>query len=55
MTLGIPESPHHLYRKDRGEEAIQVLCDVYDREPHDEVVMKEQNEIVEALQTERSA
>lgn len=50
MTLGLLESPRYLYRKDKGEEALQMLCGVYGKIPDNEIILKEQNNILEALQ-----
>jgi len=40
--------------KGRNEEALQVLCDVYDQPPEDAKIQKEQNDVLGALQLERS-
>lgn len=53
LVFGLPESPRWLYYHDRHEEALQVLCDVWDSPPDGEKVVMMQNDIVNALQLER--
>jgi hypothetical protein len=53
MVFGLPESPRYLYAHGKDEEALEVLCKVYDRPPDDPKIVKEQEEIFEALQVER--
>ncbi|KAK6391578.1 hypothetical protein LTR65_004413 [Meristemomyces frigidus] len=53
LVFGIPESPRWLYYHGRNEEALQVMCDVWDSEPDGEKVAKMEREILEALHLER--
>ncbi|KUI62887.1 Sugar transporter STL1 [Cytospora mali] len=53
MVFGLPESPRYLYAHGKDAEALAVLCKVYDRPPDDPKIVKEQEEIFEALQVER--
>lgn len=55
MVFGLPESPRYLYSKGRNVEAIRVLCDVYDKEVDDEKILREQTDILDALQLETNA
>ena len=48
----LPESPRWLYRHDRPDEALQVLCDVYDMAPADPKVVSESSGILEAIELE---
>jgi hypothetical protein len=53
LCFGLPESPRYCHAKGHKNEALQILCDVYDRTPdHPEIVL-EQNEILETLAMER--
>ncbi|KAH0382679.1 putative MFS sugar transporter, partial [Aureobasidium melanogenum] len=53
MVFGVPESPRYLYKEGRNEEALQVLCDVYDGAPDDPKIAREQKDILDALALER--
>ena len=53
MVFGLPESPRYLYQKNHNEEALAVLCKVYDRPPNDPKIQREQDEILETLEIER--
>ncbi|KAI4773754.1 putative Myo-inositol transporter 1 [Aureobasidium sp. EXF-3400] len=53
MVFGVPESPRYLYKEGRNEEALQVLCDVYNGAPDDPKIAREQKDILDALALER--
>jgi hypothetical protein len=50
--FSLPESPRWLYRHNRPEEALQVLCDVYDMGPDDHKVASESEGIIQAIELE---
>jgi hypothetical protein len=52
LVFALPESPRWLYNHGREHEAIQVLCDVYDKQPEDEVIAAEAAAIRHAVATE---
>ena len=52
LVFGLPESPRYLYKHGRHEEALAILCAVYDGEPTDSKIAKENKEVLEALKIE---
>ena len=55
IVFGVPESPRYLYKIGKNEEALQVLCDVYDASPEDPKIAREQKDVLTALEIERRA
>jgi hypothetical protein len=53
MVFGLPESPRYCYQRNRNDEALAILCEVYDKPPDHPKIANEQAEILEALAVER--
>lgn len=53
LVFGLPESPRYLYVHGKDAEALEVLCKVYDLPADDPKIVKEQNEVLEALKVEK--
>ncbi|KAK5740422.1 hypothetical protein LTR17_004685 [Elasticomyces elasticus] len=53
LVFGVPESPRWLYYRGRNEEALKVMCDVWDSPPDGEKVVKMQTEILETIALEK--
>lgn len=52
LVFGLPESPRYLYKHGRHEEALEILCAVYDGTPDDPKIALENREVLEALKIE---
>ncbi|GAB7344858.1 hypothetical protein MBLNU457_3305t1 [Dothideomycetes sp. NU457] len=52
LVFGLPESPRYLYNRGEHELGLKVLCDVYDHDPNHPDIVKEQAEILEAIELE---
>lgn len=55
LVFALPESPRWLLLKGRDQEAVNVLCQVYDKEPSDPFVVSETTSIKQAIELEVSA
>ncbi|TKX21892.1 sugar transporter-like protein 24 [Elsinoe australis] len=53
MVFGVPESPRYLYKAGRNDEALEVLCEVYDGTPETPKIAREQLDVLEALEIEQ--
>ncbi|KAJ6186857.1 Major facilitator superfamily domain general substrate transporter [Penicillium mononematosum] len=54
LVFGLPESPRWLMNHGQEQEAMDVLCAVYDRAPEDEFIVNEHKGIVSAIELEDS-
>lgn len=54
LVFGLPESPRWLYTHDRAEEAVEVLCIVYDKPATDSLIVHEATQIKEVMELEES-
>ncbi|KAL1630203.1 hypothetical protein SLS54_001063 [Diplodia seriata] len=52
LVFGLPDSPRDLFNKGRHDDAIKVLCDVFDQEPEHPSIKKTKAEILHALALE---
>lgn len=54
LVFGLPESPRWLMNHGQEQEAMDVLCAVYDRQPEDEYIVTERRAILSAIEVETS-
>lgn len=52
LVFALPESPRWLYNHGREQEAVDVLCAVYDKDPFDDFIIAERTAIAQALELE---
>ncbi|KAF4412411.1 Sugar transporter STL1 [Colletotrichum fructicola Nara gc5] len=52
LVFALPESPRWLFNHGRQEEAIEVLCLIYDKDPADPVILAERSAIQQAIALE---
>jgi hypothetical protein len=50
LVFGLPESPRWLVNHGQEQEAMEVLCAVYDREPYDDFIVNERRGTMSAIE-----
>lgn len=54
LVFGLPESPRWLFTRGKSQEAIEVLCKVYDKDPSHPDIVAEASSIQKAIELELS-
>jgi hypothetical protein len=52
LVFGLPESPRWLYSHDRAEEAVEIICTIYDKPADDTLIKHETSQIIQAIELE---
>lgn len=52
LVMALPESPRWLFNHGREQEAMDVLCAVYDKDPTDSFIVAERTGILQAIELE---
>lgn len=52
LVFALPESPRWLFKHARDQEAMDVLCAVYNKSPSDEYIVSERTAILQAIEME---
>jgi MFS family permease len=55
LVFALPESPRWLFRHGREQEAIDILCALYDKDESDDYIVQERNAIVKAIEFEQES
>ncbi|KAI1623431.1 putative MFS sugar transporter [Exophiala viscosa] len=52
LVFGLPESPRYCYKLGRNEEALRILCEVYEKSPDDPMIVQAQQDVLEVIAME---
>lgn len=54
ILIGLPETPRWLIQQGRDDEAVEVMCKVFNAPPDDSYIQSEKSSILEALEIENA-